>query len=571
MFIRKIRLIQEKGPTIREVKFHQGMNFVVDKEKSEYHNHVGKTTFLKLIDIALGSKDKKFLYTDVETGGKNIYLEKLIDNNKISVELYLCESFDISENIVLKVNLFKRGHKYINGEKLNTQEYNKELNKILFNNDKNEPSFRELIPYFVRVSARKDNYNFLRNLHQTTKKTTYREIYNYLFNISNSKSVPKLEKAKEKLEQFEKAEKNYRSLGNNNQQNDILAQKIYTNKLQQRKLENRLNDIIKGTDFLQNRDEITQARNTYVELKQKLDDLDYELKIISDDINATSLRKIEVNDDLTKDFFTEVNNLIPNVEKTYNDLVLFNEALKDNKINYLKNLEEQVQNKRKELHDRLSMFLKDKKDIISLVTNDDISKYDKLNKEFIKVSQNISKQEEILETLKKYSSEKDKLKKRVISLEEKVQRDGENFQPNLKIFNSYFTELVEDVNQVKPILAYHKDVDQFPVSVEELNEGTSSGTLKSLILCYDIAYQEFANQIKKTVPNFIVHDILESVSGEVLAKLIKKINSLNIQVVIAILKEKLDSSNINENEQKNYTILTLSNHDRVFDTRLIEE
>ena len=205
------------------------------------------------------------------------------------------------------------------------------------------------------------------------------------------------------------------------------------------------------------------------------------------------------------------------------------------------------------------------KNVISLVKNNDISKYDELNKELSAVSQNIIKQEEILNTLEKYSAKKKDLIQEINSLQNKIKENSDDFEINLAKFNSYFTKLVSSINQGDPMIAYHHDLKDFPVSVEDLNEGTSSGTLKSLILCYDIAYQQFAKEINKIVPNFVVHDVLESISGDVLQKLINKINSLDIQVIIAILKEKLDSSQISSQEQKLYTVLSLSNKNRVFE------
>lgn len=59
MYIKTLQIVQKNNQIIRRVDFHSGVNFVVDEEDSDTHNHVGKTTFLKLIDIALGSKDKK--------------------------------------------------------------------------------------------------------------------------------------------------------------------------------------------------------------------------------------------------------------------------------------------------------------------------------------------------------------------------------------------------------------------------------------------------------------------------------------------------------------------------------
>lgn len=61
MFIKNIKIINESnGKIIREQTFHKGTNFVVDSENSASHNTVGKTTFLNLINIALGAKEKNF-------------------------------------------------------------------------------------------------------------------------------------------------------------------------------------------------------------------------------------------------------------------------------------------------------------------------------------------------------------------------------------------------------------------------------------------------------------------------------------------------------------------------------
>ena len=53
--------------------------------------------------------------------------------------------------------------------------------------------------------------------------------------------------------------------------------------------------------------------------------------------------------------------------------------------------------------------------------------------------------------------------------------------------------------------------------------------------------------------------------GDVVLKLVDKINSMDIQVVVAILKEKLDSSKVDTNSQKRDTVLSLSNSNRVFE------
>lgn len=567
MYIKTLQIVQKNNQIIRRVDFHSGVNFVVDEEDSDTHNHVGKTTFLKLIDIALGSKDKKFIYTDSQTNTKNVKLEKLIEEQKVSVELILCNKFGSSdaENIKLKVDLFNKGHKYINGEQKKIKEYNAELNKLLFNNEKNIPTFRELIPYFVRVSAKKDDYDFLRNLHSTTRIVTYRSIYNYLFNISGSQSLDDLEKVKRQLDQIQKAEKNYKKLDNNNQDKEILVQKLSANRSRQKQLKIEIANLVKGTDFVNNRKAIASARQCYINIKDDLDNLQYRLSRIKEDIQNTEVEHPQLNPNLTQDFFREIKQSMPQVNKTYEDLVRFNDALKENKLNYLENISVKLQKEIDITKRKQQDFLEKNSDIIGLIKNNDIAKYDELNQELADVSKNVAKQEEIYATLDRFSKEEEELKKKIDDLQENARNRSADYQSSLNKFNSYFTALASEMNHIQPILAYHENLKEFPVSVEDLDEGTSSGTLKSLILCYDIAYQQFAMEIGKQVPNFVVYDTLESVEGDVVLKLVDKINSMDIQVVVAILKEKLDSSKVDTNSQKRNTVLSLSNSNRVFE------
>lgn len=567
MYIKTLQIVQKNNQIIRRVDFHSGVNFVVDEEDSDTHNHVGKTTFLKLIDIALGSKDKKFIYTDSQTNTKNVKLEKLIEEQKVSVELILCNKFGSSdaENIKLKVDLFNKGHRYINGEPKKIKEYNAELNKLLFNNEKNIPTFRELIPYFVRVSAKKDDYDFLRNLHSTTRIVTYRSIYNYLFNISGSQSLDDLEKVKRQLDQIQKAEKNYKKLDNNNQDKEILVQKLSANRSRQKQLKIEVANLVKGTDFVNNRKAIAFARQCYINIKDDLDNLQYRLSRIKEDIQNTEVEHPQLNPNLTQDFFREIKQSMPQVNKTYEDLVRFNDALKENKLNYLENISVKLQKEIDITKRKQQDFLEKNSDIIGLIKNNDIAKYDELNQELADVSKNVAKQEEIYATLDRFSKEEEELKKKIDDLQENARNRSADYQSSLNKFNSYFTALASEMNHIQPILAYHENLKEFPVSVEDLDEGTSSGTLKSLILCYDIAYQQFAMEIGKQVPNFVVYDTLESVEGDVVLKLVDKINSMDIQVVVAILKEKLDSSKVDTNSQKRNTVLSLSNSNRVFE------
>ena len=86
MFLKKL-VIENDSRIIREIKFHKGLNLIVDETKTdnlqETGNNVGKTTVLRLIDFCLGS-DGKNVYKDTEFRDRtNTYIENFLKENNI--------------------------------------------------------------------------------------------------------------------------------------------------------------------------------------------------------------------------------------------------------------------------------------------------------------------------------------------------------------------------------------------------------------------------------------------------------------------------------------------------------
>ena len=79
MFIKSLSISDEVN-FIREIKFHKGLNLIVDESENQITgNSVGKTTVLKLVDICLGA-DPKEIYIDHETKKHEILTSKRFSN-----------------------------------------------------------------------------------------------------------------------------------------------------------------------------------------------------------------------------------------------------------------------------------------------------------------------------------------------------------------------------------------------------------------------------------------------------------------------------------------------------------
>ncbi|MFR2393210.1 DUF2326 domain-containing protein [Varibaculum cambriense] len=71
-------------------------------------------------------------------------------------------------------------------------------------------------------------------------------------------------------------------------------------------------------------------------------------------------------------------------------------------------------------------------------------------------------------------------------------------------------------------------------------------------------------------PNFVVHDVVENVEGEDLHTIVNAANSIDAQYIVAVLKEKLDSSHITDNEQLKMQILQLAEDDKLFEGKSVD-
>jgi len=571
MFIESLRLFSSKtGVLYRDIEFHQGTNFVVDCEDSHRHNKVGKTTFLKLIDVAMGAKHKSHIYTDVETNSITEELKSFIEDNKISLEMTLVKSLGDNssrDKVVLRVDLFPNGRHFINGDKASQKRYRQELNALLFQNKRDVPKFRPLIHSFVRVSMSGDNNAFLQTSSNWISNAGYRAIYNFLFNISDPELDEKLGELRAEKAGIERAERRYKALV---RANDPREQRQILHALEGdfREIKSQVDDIIDAEDFLRNREAISHVRNEYVRLSDQLADVDFKRKRNSKALEvAREELERQVDESLSRRFFAEVKSLVPSIDKTFSEMIEFNKKLSQNKINHFKDVEELLRSDYQQISQQRIELVRANSRYVSLVTENQIDEYESLTNRLNQIQSDIGQQQEIISTLEKFKAEKQSTEEQIHSFSEANglgDYSSDIFQSRMDSFNQYFTPFAQRINGERPVLLYFSDDTKFPIGISELS-GSSTGTRKSLIAAYDLAYQEFARRENLTIPKFIVHDVVENVEGDNLSEIVKLSNETNSQYIVAVLKEKLDSSGISPDEQERLKIIQLSTEDRLFE------
>ena len=97
MFLKSL-IIKKENENIRNIKFHKGLNLIIDEtprdDTKATGNNIGKTTVLKLIDFCLGAK-QSIIYSDTETKKEEYKLVKeFLQDNNVVIILTLVENLD---------------------------------------------------------------------------------------------------------------------------------------------------------------------------------------------------------------------------------------------------------------------------------------------------------------------------------------------------------------------------------------------------------------------------------------------------------------------------------------------
>ena len=558
---------------MREVVFHQGANLIVDAFDSDRHNKVGKTTFLKLIDVLLGANGRDRLYKDDETNSVNEELRDIIKEKRVVGEMTLVNSLDrpSNHNVELMVELFSRGRYFFDGEKVSATKYRELLGDTLFAVGSSKPTFRQLIKSFVRISLSGDDYSFLRTLTRASN-VDYRAVYNYLFDISDSELDARLAELNRELNKLKESAKQFKRFAGIKDE-EQLAQVGVALERECQRVESRLDDVLDADEFKANREAIEEARNRYAELRSDLAEIEFKIGRNAESIERAKKEAAKQADlSLSRSFYDEVCSLIPSVNKTFEEMVEFNRALCENEITYFQEVGAELELERASAQAKLVDFSAENLRYLSLLDGEAMTEYEVLLEECMRLRQEMGRNSEVLSTLHGYDGRMKELESQIASLSEggeERESSVSSHQDMMNSFNSYFTPMANDVNGERPILTYSTATNKFPVAITDLN-GSSTGTRKSLLAVYDLSYQEFAIANRIEVPRFVVQDVVENVEGEDLKKIIDIANGIDCQFIVAVLKEKLDSSQIPQEAQDVMCILKLSKQDKLFQGPTVE-
>ncbi|RLQ89998.1 hypothetical protein [Falsibacillus albus] len=553
MYLKRMRMNEGVGEEkeIRNVPFKAGINIIVDETgdtDNSQGNNVGKTTFLKLIDICFGAKDKKYIWTDNDTGSETTSLKNYINDKKVYVELEIIKGTLIYS---LKVELFERGKRYINGEHFTYDNYVDRLNELIFNIEK-PPSFRQLIGKFIRIKQKEDTNTFLKYLHQNTTNAEYKNIYDFLFKLSSHEDSERKLKLHKEIEQIKKDISQLIKIHKFSNIDDLRERiRIVQNSV--RELEQKVKSMIYVEDYEKNLERISSIKELINTINDSIASLLFKRAKITNILGKEEREEVTFDESVLLEFYKDVERSLGSISKDFNELVEFNKSIRQNKIKYYKNRLEKVDIDLEKMERARASIVRENKNIISIIEEGNFKEFENVHKQLIE-------QSEQLGLLSKIQDLYNDLIDQLVEKSEKYEAmngNSESFD-NLSNFNEYLTNYS---NEIFGQRLYLTRENSFPLKLSNVDEGLGTGYRKTITLLLDIAYVSFLKELDLEYPKFFVHDVLETVDEHNLSKIVEFINENDSQFVFAMLNEKIkDYSFIDEDDK----ILRLSKDNKLF-------
>jgi len=570
MFLKSLQISNIQG-LIRHIKFHVGLNLIVDETPTDggevTGNNVGKTTVLILIDFCLGASAKG-IYTDPENKKTEYALVKnFLVSTQVLVTLTLTENLEdvLAKEVVIERNFLSRSKlvRRIDGVQKTEDEFEEALTNILFPNQYGKkPTFPQIISHNIRYKEL-SVANTLRTLNQFTRDDEYETLHLFLLGCDFNQGDAKQNiLGKIRLENLFKAR--LESTQTKSAYETSLAL-ILTDieKLNAKKSELRINP-----DFESD--------------LNKLDEIKYKINFISTAISRLKLRQslvMEAMDDIKsnrtqidvgqlKSMYDDVTDRLSGIQKSFEELVAFHNRMIEEKARYVSKELPALKAQIEEHEATLRSYLTEEQSLAEKVSKSDsfeeleaiiifLNEKYRRKGEYEKVIQQISDSDAQLRSL---NADLAKIDDDLFSSDFEVK-----IQMQLNKLNRHFSEISEELYGEQYALKYDivtNKMGQRLYKFSSFNTNFSSGKKQGEITCFDIAYTLFADEEGIPCFHFLLNDKKELMHDNQLTKIASLVNreSEHVQFVASILKDKLPVD-LNKDE---YFVVKLSQKDKLF-------
>lgn len=570
MFLKSLQISNTQG-LIRNIKFHSGLNLIVDETPIDggeaTGNNVGKTTVLVLIDFCLGASAKG-IYTDPENKKSEYALVKnFLINTQALVTLTLSEDLEnpLASELVIERNFLSRKQliRRINSLQKTEDEFEEALTNSLFpDHYGKKPTFPQIISHNIRYKELSVT-NTLRTLNQYTRDDEYETLHLFLLGCDFDQG-----NAKQSLLAQIRVETSFKSR----------LEATQTKSAYEASLALLLADINK----LNEKKSALRINPNFESDLNKLDEVKYRVNLARTAISRLKLRQslvIEAMEDIKSNrtqidtnqlrmLYNDVKGQLSKVQKSFEELVVFHNRMVEEKVRYVsKELPSLgVEIEKNEM--ALRGYLEVEQSVAERVSKSDtfeelevlvtaLNEKHRRKGEYEKVIQQIAETETNLKNLNLTLTSIDD---GLFSSDFEAQIQGQLFK-----LNKFFSEISEELYGEQCALKFDVVKNKFGQRIykfSSFNTNFSSGKKQGEITCFDIAYTLFADEEEIPCYHFLLNDKKELMHDNQLTKIAQLVEreQKHVQFVASILRDKLPPE-LNRDE---YFVVKLSQQDKLF-------
>jgi len=569
MFLKSLIITRGDGTVIRNIKFRNGLNLIIDETPSiggkETGNNVGKTTVLKLIDYCLGGEAKE-IYADHENKRNEYKLVKeFLIGEKVLVSLTLKDDLSAvdSREVNIQRNFLSRKNKIqrINSDELTDDEFDKSLTDILFpGHYGKKPTFRQIIAHNIRYKDLSVS-NTIKHLDRYTRDDEYETLFLFLLGCDFEQGDVKQE-LRSKINIEEKFKERLESEQTKSAYETALAI---------------IQTEIEGLECQKASLNINPKFEADLE---KLNKVKYQINLASSDIGRLELRKdliLETEKEMQsgvstvdvqqlRQIYQQATTLVSGIQKTFDELNDFHNKMLASKVRFIVQDLPKIDAELAAKHEHLNRLLSEENKISASVTQSD--SFEVLEQIIVSLNAKYQKKgeyENILQQLNAVESKLTELNMKLAEIDNELFSDeyARKIQDQVNRFNRYFSSVSNDLYGEKYALKPDKKISRNGQRLYEFtafNMNMSSGKKQGEISCFDIAYTLFADEEGIPCMHFLLNDKKELMHDNQLLRIANFVSLKGIQFVASILNDKLPA----ELNKDNYIVVKLSQTDKLF-------
>jgi uncharacterized protein YydD (DUF2326 family) len=561
MFLKKLEIIKDEI-SIRTIDFKKGINLIIDETDSNNRtstgNGVGKTTVLRLVDFCLDGSGEN-IYIDPEFRTHNVLVENFLKENNIIIKLTLVENFDnlYSPKIIIEKNFlrYKEKIQMINGEQLSKGEFSKKLKELIFKTDVNQPTFKQLKAKNIRDEKHK-LLNTIRVLApNVVTDAVYETLYLFWFGIDADMSKDKLTREMSFEKKMQSRLRKDSNLSQINQSLIIINKHIEA-------LENEKINFNVNKNYQNDLDSLNDLRGALNVLTTEISRLALRYELIIESKNELEKDVANIDTDLIKHVYMQAKSLIPNLQKTFEDVVNFHNGMLQKKIQFiieeLPSIEQELNTKKVQL----GLFVDREKELVEKINNTGL--LEDLQK-IISDLNNYYERKGVLEEQKRSWKESNRKLKQIeddlVTINNELSSKDDLIQKRITEFNAYFSDISNRLDGVHSLLSADNSSGMYKFEIANVENNPGTGTKKSQMASFDLAYIKYADTLGIPCLHFILQDQIENVHSNQITNLFTEIvNEVNCQYILPILRDKLPVGL----DIPKYEVLILSQTDKIF-------